>query len=171
MRRSCRLILIAPIALVGACAGRVPDDVQSLAETGDAAMVVAVDCADETAAAIVSIRDERFSPAATTIAPGDVVRFDNDDAIAHTTSSWAIRRGEVAEQAPFWDEAIPAGEQRCLRFDEPGDYMYLCALHPEDEQGTIIVDDGTPNTGGDSDDNGGIDVGEGTIGRERSLEG
>lgn len=145
-----RSLLLAALATT-ACAGRAPGDVR-VPETDGEAAVVAVDCDEVAPVATVVVHGDGFSPDELVVRTGDVVRFENADPTAHTTTSWEIRRGVPGEQTPHWDEPLPGGgTERCLRFDDVGEHAFLCALHPEEEQGVIQVRAEGPEDGDDGD--------------------
>lgn len=76
-----------------------------------------------TAPAGTSVRmgGSRFEPAAITIAPGETVRWFNDDIAPHT----------VTAIDGSWDSGdLPSGGSFERRFDTPGTYSYVCRYHP-----------------------------------------
>lgn len=75
----------------------------------------------------VEVSGFRFLPAQLTIAAGSVVRFDNQDAAAHTAT---------AEDGSF-HEAL-GDEPVEVVFDTPGTFPYRCEIHPS-MRGTITV--------------------------------
>lgn len=80
------------------------------------------------AAAIVTIANFAFSPAALTVHAGTTVRFINRDSEAHT----------VTAKGGFTSGGLDTGDSWSHRFDRPGTYRYFCALHPY-MKGTIVV--------------------------------
>jgi len=78
----------------------------------------------------VTMAGSRFEPSTLTIAPGETVRWFNDDALPHTASA-----GDDA-----WDSGnLAPGQAFERRFDTPGSYPYLCRYHPG-MVGTIEVE-------------------------------
>lgn len=78
----------------------------------------------------VTMAGSRFEPSTLTIAPGETVRWFNDDGLPHTASA-----GDGA-----WDSGnLASGQAFERRFDEPGRYPYLCLYHPG-MAGTIEVE-------------------------------
>lgn len=74
-------------------------------------------------AIIVSQRDRKFSPDRLTLERGSVARIVNDDRVTH----------HVYVDAPgmsFDSGEQPIGTTVDLRFDRPGKYEVLCAIHP-----------------------------------------
>lgn len=79
--------------------------------------------AGPTAPASTSVRmaGSRFEPSTLTIAPGETVRWFNDDALPHTVSA----------NDSGWDSGnLAPGQGFERRFDDPGSYPYLCRYHP-----------------------------------------
>jgi len=69
----------------------------------------------------VTMAGSRFAPSTLTIAPGETVRWFNDDALPHTVSA----------SDGGWDSGnLAPGQTFERRFDEPGSYPYLCRYHP-----------------------------------------
>lgn len=69
-----------------------------------------------------------------TVEAGDPVVFGNSDSVAHTVTD------EESDEDPAFDSGVVApGDNTELSFDEPGQYRYYCALHP-DMQGIINVE-------------------------------
>ena len=80
----------------------------------------------------ISIASMAFNPPSLTIKKGSIVRWVNNDAVAHTvifTKQSGITCGT----------GIMSSAQSCsVKFDEPGTYTYTCSIHPS-MQGTIVV--------------------------------
>jgi plastocyanin len=81
------------------------------------------------ASATVHIKNFAYAPATLTISPGQIVRFVNDDADAHTVT---------AVNQSFDSTGLDTGDAWAYRFTTPGRYAYFCALHPY-MHGTIVV--------------------------------
>lgn len=78
----------------------------------------------------VTMAGSRFEPPTLTIAPGETVRWFNDDGLPHTVSA-----GDGA-----WDSgSLAPGQAFERRFNQPGSYAYLCLYHPG-MAGTIEVE-------------------------------
>ncbi len=70
-----------------------------------------------------------FSPASLTVTKGTVVTWQNNDAVAHTSTS----------DNGVWDTGnIPASSNKTTTFGTAGTYAYHCTYHPM-MTGTIIV--------------------------------
>jgi plastocyanin len=77
----------------------------------------------------VDIRDFNFSPTTLTVQVGDVVRWTNGGAAAHTASS---------ETGAFESGNLPPGGVFSHQFLTAGTFAYLCRIHTQ-MRGTIIV--------------------------------
>ena len=73
----------------------------------------------------------RFSPEVITVAAGSTVTWTNNDNFTHNVTF----TGEPALM-------MAPGEQATREFAAAGTYPYLCSLHPNDMQGTVIVTGG-----------------------------
>jgi len=88
-----------------------------------------VQAANAASPATVHIRDDKFVPAAVTIATGQKVVFINDDDDAHT----------VTADDQSWDsEGLNQGQQWSRAFPKTGTIAYHCTVHPF-MKGTIVV--------------------------------
>jgi plastocyanin len=74
------------------------------------------------------VKSYRFDPKVIEIKAGDTVTWTNDDNFTHTV--------EVEGQD---DHKVGQGESVEITFDEPGTYDYVCTLHSQDMDGTVIV--------------------------------
>jgi plastocyanin len=70
----------------------------------------------------------RFDPPVIQVAPGTTVTWSNGDNFTHTVQ---VQGGEVHRMEP--------GQSASITFDTPGEYPYLCTLHPQNMKGTVIV--------------------------------
>jgi plastocyanin len=77
----------------------------------------------------VSISGFAFAEPTLEVAAGTRVSWVNDDPTEHTVTS---------EDGSFDSGPIAPGEGFAVRFAEPGDYPYVCAIHP-DMRGTVAV--------------------------------
>lgn len=77
----------------------------------------------------VHIKNFAYDPATVRIAPGDTVRFVNDDQEAHTVT---------ASDRSFDSGGLDTGDGWTATFKKPGRFTYFCALHPW-MKATIIV--------------------------------
>lgn len=80
-------------------------------------------------AAVVSIDDFKYTPAAVRISAGQSVRFINHDSEAHTIT---------APGGIFDSGGLDTGDSWTYRFMKAGRYAYFCSLHPY-MKGTIVV--------------------------------
>ena len=79
--------------------------------------------------ALITMAGFAFS-GASTVAVGEEVTVRNDDAVPHT---W------TADDGSFDSGTIGAGATFTFTFDEPGEYAYVCTIHPT-MSGTITVE-------------------------------
>jgi plastocyanin len=87
-----------------------------------AAKAVSAAATDASAAAhTVMIENMRFSPARLVVAPGDRVTWTNKDFFPHTASAVA---------GAFDSHSIPANASWTYVASKPGEYDYVCRLHP-----------------------------------------
>ena len=99
-----------------------------------AAAVLAAGCGgSETSEPVATTEVEmaksyRFDPKVITIEAGDTVTWRNEDNFTHTV--------QVEGQE---DHKVERGESVSIAFDAPGTYEYVCTLHSQDMDGTVIV--------------------------------
>jgi plastocyanin len=74
------------------------------------------------------VKSYRFDPKTIEVEAGDTVTWTNEDNFTHTV--------EVDGQE---DHKVGKGESVEIAFDEPGTYHYVCTLHSQDMDGTVIV--------------------------------
>jgi plastocyanin len=77
----------------------------------------------------VSIAGFAYEPRELTVAAGKTVTWTNEDAAEHTVTH---------EGGAFGSETLGRADTYRRRFDRPGRFEYVCALHPE-MRGTVIV--------------------------------
>jgi len=70
----------------------------------------------------------RFDPGAIEIKAGNTVTWTNNDNFTHTV--------KVDGQE---DHKVGRGDRVSITFDKPGRYHYVCTLHSNDMEGTVIV--------------------------------
>lgn len=88
---------------------------------------------DKTGAALlISMEASCFGPDVLHVAPGETVRFVNDDAYGHTVTGAGLQWGSV--------EILPYAAATEMKFDAAGIYPYMCILHPG-MAGAIVVAD------------------------------
>jgi plastocyanin len=74
------------------------------------------------------VKSYRFDPKVIEIEARDTVTWTNEDNFTHTV--------QVEGQE---DHKVGQGESVEIRFDKPGIYDYVCTLHSQDMDGTVIV--------------------------------
>jgi plastocyanin len=74
------------------------------------------------------VKSYRFDPKTIEIEAGQTVTWTNEDNFTHTV--------QVEGQK---DHEVGRGESVEIRFGEPGTYHYVCTLHSQDMDGTVIV--------------------------------
>jgi plastocyanin len=74
------------------------------------------------------VKSYRFDPKVIEIKAGDTVTWTNEDNFTHTV--------QVEGQE---DHKVGQGESVEITFDKPGTYKYVCTLHSQDMDGTVIV--------------------------------
>ena len=79
--------------------------------------------------------DECYIPAGVSVEPGTTVTWSNDDTAAHTVTS------SPDSPMSFDSGLFLAGATFDVTFDEPGEYPYLCIVHPW-MTGVVVVGDG-----------------------------
>lgn len=84
----------------------------------------------------VMIMDYRYQPGSVTVDVGDRVTWTNHDEARHDVSGTS---GPAAVQSP----ELGQGESWSHTFTQPGDYAYLCRLHP-DMTATVTVKAAAP---------------------------
>ena|SRR5689334_1788982 len=73
------------------------------------------------APATIEINNFQFSPAEITIEPGTIVEWVNRDQTIHNI---------VLTTARVASPGMDTGDHYTYQFNQPGDFPYLCALHP-----------------------------------------
>ncbi len=74
------------------------------------------------------VKSYRFDPKTIEVEAGETVTWTNEDNFTHTV--------QVEGQE---DHKVERGESVEITFDEPGTYDYVCTLHSQDMDGTVIV--------------------------------
>jgi plastocyanin len=77
----------------------------------------------------VAIEGFAFSPATVEVAVGQEVTWENHDPAEHTVTQ---------EDGGFDSGTMAQGAAFKTTFDAPGEYRYICALHPG-MKGTVVV--------------------------------
>jgi plastocyanin len=74
------------------------------------------------------VKSYRFDPKTIEIEAGQTVTWTNEDNFTHTV--------QVEGQE---DHEVGRGESVEITFDGPGTYHYVCTLHRQDMDGTVLV--------------------------------
>ena len=74
------------------------------------------------------VKSYSFDPKTIEIEAGQTVTWTNEDNFTHTVEVEGLDDHEVGQ-----------GESVEITFDEPGTYDYVCTLHSQDMDGTVIV--------------------------------
>jgi plastocyanin len=77
---------------------------------------------------VAMAKSYRFDPKTIEIDAGETVTWTNEDNFTHTV--------QVEGQE---DHKVGRGESVDITFDKPGTYDYVCTLHSQDMDGTVIV--------------------------------
>jgi LPXTG-motif cell wall-anchored protein len=85
----------------------------------------------------VSIQDFFFEPDQLTVAPGTTVTWVNDGEEPHTST---------ADDGTWDSGTLQPGESYSFTFDDPGDYSYLCEIHPDMTATITVSEDGEMTT-------------------------
>jgi plastocyanin len=74
------------------------------------------------------VKSYQFDPKTIEIQAGESVTWTNEDNFTHTV--------QVEGQE---DHEVGQGESVEIEFDTPGTYDYVCTLHSQDMEGTVVV--------------------------------
>jgi plastocyanin len=96
----------------------------------DAPLATAQPARAAAGATAVAIEGFAFAPPTITAAVGEKVTWENHDPADHTVT---------AEDGSFDSGTLAAGATFEATFDRPGEYRYICALHPG-MKGTVVVE-------------------------------
>ena len=119
MGRRARIAAVVAALLAAVTAGH-------MAGSGAAAGMVAVD-----------IKDLAYSPATIQVIQGDTVTWTNSEEIMpHDVTSGVAGQPDVGQV--FASEIMMPGQTFAVTFAEPGEFVYLCKLHPA-MTGVVIV--------------------------------
>ncbi|WP_238257916.1 cupredoxin domain-containing protein [Methylobacterium gnaphalii] len=103
----------------------------------DAVEVVATPASASGEITEIAIKDMAYGPANVKVKRGTIVRWKNDDEVAHNVQ---LRGGP----AKGWDKAqgpmLNKDESYALKFNEAGSYKYICTPHSIAMKGEVIVE-------------------------------
>jgi plastocyanin len=77
----------------------------------------------------VTIKNFMFAPVSLTIKAGTTVTWVNEDEEPHTV---------VSATGAFRSPAMDTRDSFAFKFDKPGEYHFICTIHPQ-MMGTVIV--------------------------------
>lgn len=94
------------------------------------------DCQEVLPPDTVDLRGILFRPDTIEIDAGTTVTFDNVDPVRHTVTA-----GTPSDPGgERFDVDLAAGDTTTVTFDEPGEVVYFCRVHPQTMQGTVSVE-------------------------------
>jgi plastocyanin len=89
------------------------------------------------ASVVVDIKDLAYSPASVQVSQGDTVTWTNSEEIMpHDVTSGTYGQPDVGQA--FGSEIMLPGQSFQATFSEPGEFVYVCKLHPT-MTGVVIV--------------------------------
>ncbi|MGD9893216.1 MAG: cupredoxin domain-containing protein, partial [Dehalococcoidia bacterium] len=84
--------------------------------------------------------DNRFSQTEFTIVAGQqyTMNFSNQGSAIH---NWAVKGVQSADGQPIQTQLLPGGQSESINFTiaEPGEYQFLCDVHPTEMVGALVV--------------------------------
>jgi len=80
----------------------------------------------------VAVDDMAFSPAAVTVRVGDTVTWEFSDSVPHSVQG-------IGDKAMGINSPILTTGEWSFTFTQPGEYRYLCSLHPQ-MRGSVTVE-------------------------------
>ena len=129
-------LALAPLVLIGfvaACGGGDDDDRAPAKATGAATSVV-------TNTPTIVMTDNKFTPAAFTVAAGQPVKLtaENKGAAIH---NWKVLGVKGADGKEITTTLLPGGQTDNITFtiDKAGTYDVHCDVHPADMRGKLTV--------------------------------
>ena len=97
---------------------------------------------------VIMETDSAYAPASMSIPQGATIIWLNKDRLVHTvtasstltTSNFELAGALPAGAAPFDSGHVLAGQTWSYTFETPGEYLYYCRFHADEQMiGTIIV--------------------------------
>jgi len=110
--------------------------------------------------------DNRFSQTEFTIAAGQqyTINFSNQGSAIH---NWSLKGVQNSNGQPIQTQLLPGGQSESLSFTiaEPGDYQFVCDVHPTEMVGqlTVVSAEAAAASAGAGASSGGGSAGPGTI--------
>ena len=146
------LIVVGDVDASGAEAAAAAEDAAAAAGAADAAapaverVIVegfegAISLPEGSSVVGCEATDECYIPAGVSVAPGTTVTWSNDDTAAHTVTSTPESPME------FNSDLFMPGATFDVEFEDPGEYPYLCIVHPWMTGVVVVTED---NGGGSS---------------------
>ena len=127
----CRLgVVTLAIALVGTVGACGDDDSSGDDASGSGSGASAEEPSGESVATITAV-EVSFDPTELTATAGDTITLHNEDNVEH---SFTIDDADVDGEAEGGEDA------EIVMPDEPGTYDFYCRYHPDQMQGTLIVE-------------------------------
>jgi len=77
----------------------------------------------------ITLKDFKFAPVSLTVSAGTTVTWKNLDEEPHTV---------VSDRGLFRSDALDQNDSFAFKFDEPGEYRFICSIHPQ-MRGTVVV--------------------------------
>ena len=88
----------------------------------------------------VTVRNLEFVPASLEVRPGDTVEWTNEAGFHNVAA-----RAPGSMPAGFGNDPAGPGWTYSFTFEEVGDFLYLCGVHPSQMLGEILVRSGVAN--------------------------
>lgn len=85
----------------------------------------------------VTIQNSIFSPNEVTISAGESVRWTNRDFALHTATSG--NPGDPDAGSVFETGNLSRGQSSTIQFDQVGEFIYFCRLHPTTMFGAKVI--------------------------------
>jgi plastocyanin len=131
VRKTMILPILAISAIAAGCGGSAyggGDDAAAPAKAAKAEATTAA--APARAGAVVALKDTSFQPGDIEVKAGQTIRFENEDAIAHTVTA--------VKGAKFDSGTLDGGKTFEFKAAKAGTISYVCEFHPG-MTGTITV--------------------------------
>lgn len=144
------IMAFAPVLFLTGCGDDDDDGPAAISGTSpvEISRVREVDCSISVPETTINVQNFAFSPASETIRVNQIIKWKNNDTVAHTATSGAPNSPDGK-----FDISLAPGQEKCAVFTEVANYSYYCKPHPN-MTGTINVqaDDNPSDGDGSSDD-------------------